>query len=227
MTSQVELGRFFQQVRAYQAAPGSRTKAHHDGAGPQAADELALVTEMLLTAEEELRVQSEQLSATRLELDRVYARNEELFGAAPTAYVITDTDGLVVDANRAAWKLLGFRTASGARRPMVSMIAAQDRHRARTLVRQAVAAGGKSVTADLTLAAGLDRDEAVRDVVVNDVVVSVAAHTEPQSGTTLLRWQLMPISDEPEAPLPRLMGADSLLDRATGPAPSGMSTPSR
>ena len=86
MTTQSELERFFEQVRAHQVRTQAAAGAGVGEGRPvrELLDELALVTEMLLTAEEELRVQSEQLSATRPELDRVWARNEELFGAAPT-----------------------------------------------------------------------------------------------------------------------------------------------
>ena len=119
VTSQVELERFFEQVRAHQArARGAAAAgAGEGGQVGELLDELALVTEMLLTAEEELRVQNEQLSAARLELDRLYARNEALFGAAAAAYVITDGHGMVVDSNRAASQLLGYTTAAGVRSP--------------------------------------------------------------------------------------------------------------
>jgi PAS domain-containing protein len=144
MTSQVELERFFEQVRAHQAR--TRASAGADvGDEPRVRElleELALVTEMLLSAEEELRVQNEQLSAARLELDLVYARNEELFGAAPAAYVITDGHGMIVDANRAAAQLLGFPTAAGMRRPIVTIFAPRDSRRVLALVGQAEAAGG-------------------------------------------------------------------------------------
>lgn len=197
MTSQVELEQFFEQVRAYQA----RSRATAGGEERQVQellDELSLVTEMLLTAEEELRVQSEQLGAVRVELDRVWTRNETLFGAAAAAYVITDAHGMVVDANRAGWNLLGVKTASSLRRPIVSLVAANDRQPARALIGQAVAACGRPRTAQLRFAADLARD----------VAVSVEAHTEPQSGATLLRWQLTPASDDghPASPRPREAG---------------------
>jgi hypothetical protein len=203
MTSQVELERFFEQVRAQHA----RTQASA-GAGVgeeprvrELLEELALVTEMLLTAEEELRVQNEQLSAARFELDRVYARNEELFGAAPAAYVITDGHGMVVDANRVAAQLLGFTTAAGMRRPIVTIFAPRDSRRVLALVGHAEAAGAESQTAHLTLASGIDRD----------VVVNVEAHAEPHSGATLLRWQLTPSRDK-ESALQRLTGAELSSD---------------
>jgi len=160
---------------------------------------------MLLTAEEELRVQSEQLGATRLELDRVWARNEELFGAAPTAYAVTDAHGMIVDANRAAWQLFGFTTPAEMRRSIVSMFAAQDRMLARALIGQAAATGGRPATDDLTLACGTG----------DEVEVSVEARTEPASGATLLRWEMTPSSGADGPALQRLVWAEPPSDTET------------
>jgi ANTAR domain/GAF domain/PAS fold len=211
--TQVELERFLEQVRA-QRARAQATAAADGGEGHQVrdlVDELALITEMLLTAEEELRVQNEQLNAARLELDRVHARNEELFGAAPAAYLITDAHGMVVDANHAAGRLFGFISPTAMRRSIVTMFAVRDRPRVRALVGQAAAAGGQPQTAHLTVASGIDRDAAV----------SVEAHTEPQSGVTLLRWQLTLSSGDEESALQRLADAVPPSDTTPGlPAPA-------
>lgn len=213
VTSEVELERFFEQVRARSVrAREARAPGSEDRPTAEWLDELDLVTEMLLSAEEELRVQGEQLTATRLELDRVYARNETLFAAASTAYAVTDVHGMVVDANRAAWRLFGIVPPARTRRSIVSMFAAPDRRHVRSLLGQAVAAGQRPPSAQMVLAAGTGRA----------VAVSVEAHTDPQAGATVLRWQLTPSAEADDTALSPLVAAEPLDD--TKPGSSARST---
>jgi PAS domain S-box-containing protein len=213
VTSQAELERFFAQVQAQCARTrAARDAASEGGPDPELLDELELVTEMLLNAEEELRVQSEELTAARVELDRVWARNEELFGSAPTAYAVTDVHGTVVDANRTAWQLFGFASPPDMRHSMMSMFAAHDRQRVRSLLGQAVAAGERPSSKQLVLAAGTGRA----------VAVSVEAHTDPRAGTTVLRWQFAPSSRADDPALQRSIVAaapeDTDPESAAGPS---------
>ncbi|HLY35055.1 MAG TPA: hypothetical protein VKQ07_11025, partial [Jatrophihabitantaceae bacterium] len=76
-----------------------------------AADLIAAIDDIgaqLMVADEELRVQNEQLTRSARQLDLLVAAHEELFANAPTAYVQSDSDGLVVRMNRAARELLGI-----------------------------------------------------------------------------------------------------------------------
>lgn len=188
MTSEVELERFFEEVHAHRIRAQEARAAGREGR-PVAAlvVELDLIMEMLLTAEEELRVQGEQLAAARRELDRARVRNEELFDVASGAYVVTDIRGMVVDANRAAWRLCGVVPPRRTRRSIVSMFAPHDRQRVRALLGQAVAAGERP-SAQLVLAGGRTRA----------VAVTVEARTDPQAGTRLLYWHLAQISETDE-----------------------------
>jgi len=54
-----------------------------------------------------LRAQNEELLASRDTIDRERARDRELFDAAPDAYIVTDVDGTIRDANIAASRLFG------------------------------------------------------------------------------------------------------------------------
>lgn len=73
-------------------------------------DELSLAFEELHVAEEELHVQTEELSSSRALLEAERLRYRTLFEHAPVAYVITDREGVIRDANRAASGLLTSRS---------------------------------------------------------------------------------------------------------------------
>lgn len=117
---------------------------------------MAALGEALLVAEEELRAQHEELAAVRMELDRVLARNEELFGSSPAAHVITDVRGMIVEADRAAQQLFGV-AGPGMRRPLVSMFAPSYRRSIRSLTSLA-AVGGERQTGEVGLRRG-DREQ--------------------------------------------------------------------
>ena len=63
--------------------------------------------EELRVADEELRQQQEELVASRDILDAERQKYYELFDFAPDAYVVTDTLGIIREANAAASQLLG------------------------------------------------------------------------------------------------------------------------
>jgi PAS domain S-box-containing protein len=69
-------------------------------------DELLLAYEELRVAEEELRVQTEELTASRALLDAERLRYRALFESAPVAYLVTNENGVISDANQAAASLL-------------------------------------------------------------------------------------------------------------------------
>ena len=69
-------------------------------------DELLLAYEELRVAEEELRVQTEELTASRALLDAERLRYRALFESAPVAYLVTNENGVIADANQAAASLL-------------------------------------------------------------------------------------------------------------------------
>jgi ANTAR domain-containing protein/GAF domain-containing protein/PAS domain-containing protein len=138
-----------------------------------------------------------------------------LFGAAPTAYAVTDAHGMIVDANRAAWQLFGFTMPAGMRRSIVSMFAAQERMFARALISQAVATAGRPATDQLRLAGGTG----------GGVSVSVEARTAPESGATLLRWEVTPSSGADGPALQRLLWAEPPSDTDTGSSASASALP--
>jgi two-component system cell cycle sensor histidine kinase/response regulator CckA len=68
--------------------------------------ELDVALEELHTAEEELRAQNEELIAAKEQIDAERQRYFELFKDAPVAYLVSDMNGVIQDANRAACDLL-------------------------------------------------------------------------------------------------------------------------
>lgn len=104
----------------------------------EASDELARVIdelgERLLVADEELRTQNEQLTQSARRLDLLIAVHQELFDNAPTAYLQTDQDGLVLRINAAARRLLRRPLAAAMSTTLVSLVRAEDRQSVRTLI---------------------------------------------------------------------------------------------
>ncbi|MCP6763042.1 MAG: ATP-binding protein [Fischerella sp. CENA71] len=68
-------------------------------------EELNTALEELRVAEEEIRQQNEELRNTRYALDVERQRYKELFDFAPDAYLVTNTEGKILEANRTATHL--------------------------------------------------------------------------------------------------------------------------
>ncbi len=75
---------------------------------------------------EELKVAEEQLKATRTLADEEGQRYQELFDFAPDGYLVTDTYGTILEANRAASVLLNVSQRFLIRKPLLSYIAQSD-----------------------------------------------------------------------------------------------------
>jgi CRP-like cAMP-binding protein/PAS domain-containing protein len=84
--------------------------------------------EELWAVVEELRGQNEELRATHAEAERQRRRYRELFELSPVAHFVTDGNGLIVEANRAARVLLAAREEFLIGRPFASFIAPEERH---------------------------------------------------------------------------------------------------
>ncbi|MFN6481373.1 MULTISPECIES: PAS domain S-box protein [unclassified Nostoc] len=93
----------------------------------QVNQELQQALEELQVVEEELREQNEELAVARelVELER--QRYQDLFEFAPDAYLVTDTAGIIQEANRAAGTLLAVHQKYLVNKPLILFIAPQDR----------------------------------------------------------------------------------------------------
>lgn len=72
-----------------------------------AEEELRLQNEELRANDAELRAQHAELMAALANAEHERFRYRELFEFAPDAYLVTDSIGLILEANKAASELLG------------------------------------------------------------------------------------------------------------------------
>jgi len=84
--------------------------------------QLAKTNEELEMAEEELRSQNEELLAARQTLEDERQRYQDLFEFAPDGYLVTDPQGIIQEANRAAVALLGIPQGSLLGKPLVVFV---------------------------------------------------------------------------------------------------------
>ncbi|MGI4787671.1 MAG: SpoIIE family protein phosphatase [Janthinobacterium lividum] len=105
---------------------GSAKPVRTRGLLPQAMEELQLSVEELRVAEEEMRVQNEELGLSRLRLEAERQRYLDLFEFAPDGYLVTDLDGIILEANRAASRLLGISARFLKKRSLGTLIALPD-----------------------------------------------------------------------------------------------------
>jgi two-component system sensor histidine kinase VicK len=75
----------------------------------------------------ELDVMWEELQGQAADLSREHQRYAEFFDHAPDAYIVTDTGGVIREANRAATELLRTERDALARRPLSHFLSAADR----------------------------------------------------------------------------------------------------
>ncbi|HSJ55081.1 MAG TPA: PAS domain S-box protein, partial [Anaerolineae bacterium] len=94
-----------------------------------AQEELQQHVEELQVVEEELRAQNEELLAAEAELTAERRRYLELFEFAPDGYLVTNLQGFVLEANRAAGLLLGVEQDFLVNKPLILFVAAGDQER--------------------------------------------------------------------------------------------------
>ncbi len=114
-------------TRLVEAPP---TSENDDALLREALDELQRHHDELVVAEEELRQQLDELHRASACVDAERERFRSLFENAPDAYLVTDLQGVVVEANVAAGELLAVPRAAMLRgRPLLVAIDPVDRRR--------------------------------------------------------------------------------------------------
>jgi len=94
----------------------------------EAMEELSIALEELHVAAEELRQQNDELIGTRQALEDERQRYLELFEFAPDPYLVTDSRGVIQEANRAAASLLGVPRDFLTGKPLILFVA-EERHK--------------------------------------------------------------------------------------------------
>ena len=90
---------------------------------PLALEELQLSVEELRVADEEMRVQNDELTLSRARLEAERQRYQDLFEFAPDGYLVTTLEGEILEANRAASRMLGISTRFLRKRSLATLIA--------------------------------------------------------------------------------------------------------
>jgi len=103
-----------------------------EGVPDTAVQELLSAVEELRVAEEELRQQNEAMEAAQHHLEDERRRYQHLFQYAPDAYLLTDLNGIVREANLSAARLLNARPRFLPGKAVVSFVAPEDRRRIRS-----------------------------------------------------------------------------------------------
>jgi len=111
---------------------------------PQALEELQSSVEELWVAEEEMRVQNEELSRSRLRLKAERQRCQDLFEFAPDGYLVTDLEGIILEANRAAARLLNISPRFLRKRGLGTLIASHGLSELQTRLQELTKRGGES-----------------------------------------------------------------------------------
>ena len=99
-----------------------------------ALQEIDTAHEELRVAEEQLHAQADEILATRGALEAERTHYNELFDAAPDAYLVTDLNGAVLEANRRAGMMFNLDPAFLITKPLASFVAEHDRTRFRDLL---------------------------------------------------------------------------------------------
>ncbi|MGI8499689.1 MAG: helix-turn-helix domain-containing protein [Hassallia sp.] len=98
---------------------------------PQAFKELGSNSRMLQLAAEELYLQNEELIRTRGLLEAECQRYQNLFEFAPNAYLLTNTEGIIQEANRLGSRLLNVSKNYLTGKPLINFVPLEERRRFR------------------------------------------------------------------------------------------------
>jgi len=90
-------------------------------------EELQTTLEELQVAQEELQQQNEELAHAREAAEAERQRYQELFDFAPDGYLVTDTEGTIREANRAAATLLNVSPKFLQGKPLTPFFAKEER----------------------------------------------------------------------------------------------------
>jgi PAS domain S-box-containing protein len=129
MTANADFTRRLDTLQQRVSALQQRTTAgpaQAEGHLRDALEELQTSLEELHAADEELRQQNEDLAGAYLAVEAERQRYEELFEFAPDGYLVTDVDGNIKEANRAAAALLGVSQDYLVDKPLTVFVAPEE-----------------------------------------------------------------------------------------------------
>ncbi|MCC5611836.1 helix-turn-helix domain-containing protein [Nostoc sp. CHAB 5834] len=153
---------------------------------PQAFKELYNTSKVVQLAAEELHQQNEELIQTRNCLETERQHYQELFEFAPDAYLVTNTQGIIQEANFTAAKLLNVSKQFLVGKPMINFVCLEERQHLRSELIE------------------LSQSDRIKELLIRlqqghgeffDAALTVAVARNPQGKATSLRWVLRNISE--------------------------------
>jgi PAS domain S-box-containing protein len=103
--------------------------------------------EELQVTSKELQRQNEELLDLQNRLERERRRYQDLFEFAPDGYLVTDPEGVILEANQAAARLLNRRPEYLTEKPLINYVAPWDRETFYTHLERAVQGEGRGYSA--------------------------------------------------------------------------------
>ena len=184
-----EVAERLERIQTYISVLQERVDAK--AANNETFEELSLALEELRTAEEEIISQNEELREALGALERERGRYADLFEFAPDAYFVTDSRGMVQQANRAAAELLGVASRFLPGKPLVSYLDDEGRKTFRRTL--AKLTSGEAVGAwEVTLTT---RHEASNPVAEVKVTVDRDEGEDDAPEEVTLRWVFRDITE--------------------------------
>ena len=152
--------------------------------------ELQSVIQELRIAEEELRAQNDELLAAHVARDEAYRRYRELFDAGPDGLLVTDANGKILEANRAAAELLGVPLSRLQGKVLPALVAAHSRRALRTALLSLLHARERVAETDLKLR---------RRAGDGPIVHARAVPLGPSARRLEIRWALRDVTEQRSA----------------------------
>jgi two-component system, cell cycle sensor histidine kinase and response regulator CckA len=174
---------------------------------PAAMAETASSLEELSVLVEELKQQNQELIATRYLVEAERQRYQDLFEFAPDAYLVTDINGLIQEANLAAAQLLNVRPSYLLGKPLSVFVDSAESKKFRQLMLQ-LQQQRQKVTTELNIF----HNQGKIDLAAEVTVAFIAGNS--QGKTDGLRWLLRDISDRLQAQQ-KIQEQAALLDMIT------------
>jgi PAS domain S-box-containing protein len=153
---------------------------------PQALKELYNTLKMVQLAAQELDQQNEELLQTRDWLEAERQHYQDLFEFAPDGYLVTNTEGIIQEANHTAAKLLNVSKHFLVGKPMINFVLLEERQKVGSELIQ------------------LSQSDGVRELLVRlqkrygesfDAALTVTVVRNQQGKAISLRWMVHDISE--------------------------------
>ncbi|MEH2250203.1 PAS domain S-box protein [Nostoc sp.] len=153
---------------------------------PQAFNELYNTSKVVQLAAQELYQQNEELIQTRNWLEAERQHYQDLFEFAPDGYLVTNTEGIIQEANHTAAKLLNVSKQFLVGKPMINFVPLQERQQVRSELIQ------------------LSQSDKVKELLVRfqqrygeffDAALTVGVVRNHQDKAISLRWLLRDITE--------------------------------